>query len=107
MEDGNYYPIVNSKENQVLIELANDRDFSHLNLWSKVQDVKRHYKRIKMKRRHIRQRDRENYILQIVGNHRKEITDTGGDEESFDEKVLMEDSESEDEETKKNKKPKL
>lgn len=107
LENGNYYPIPNTKENQVLIELANDRDLSNLNLWSKVQDVKRHYKRIKVRRKHQRIRDRQTHMMEILDRGGRNLTTDEDSQIDFNDKALFEDSESEDEETKRKQENKI
>lgn len=99
-DDGTEYPIENNQENRLLIKMSEGRDFSHLNLWSKVQDVKRHYKRIKIGQKRRRMIERKEKLDEALRDREDDVMFTDSVPDDMFEKELLEDSESEDEEVK-------
>ena len=55
--EGVEYEIEDTPENRILVNLAESNDKSQLNVWSKANALRRHFKRIKHMRRHKNRQD--------------------------------------------------
>lgn len=101
--DGTEYPIENTEENRVLVKISQNRDFYNLNVWARVQDVKRHYKRIQNDRRHRRRIERQAHLDKVLKEKKQDQMFTNEDEDEDSEIVELEDSESDEEDVKRQK----
>lgn len=101
IENEKFLPIENTPENKLLLDMSKGRDFSHLNLWSKISEVKRHYNRVRMDKKRRRLLEKQQRLEEIFREGEDEdLLPTASGEVAISEAPIVVDSDSEDEETK-------